>query len=109
MDVDQDSDVVGFPDGNPPPRWYLRNIQATIHAAGPIFVPPDPVVPPDPCNVFRLVWNILVDVNMPAQARFKLFTRMLQRFEQFGCRVEIDFPSGGATEVDALEIRPTAD
>ena len=107
MDVDDNDDVVGLPDGTPPPRWYVRSITATFHAKGPL-APPDPVAPPDPCLVFMQQWNNTVDnPNLSPVVRFNRFTRLLVRFEQFGCRVEIDRPVDDSPEVPALEIRPT--
>jgi len=106
MDVDENDDVVGLPDGTPPPRWYVRSIQGTIHAKGPL-VPPDPVVPPDPCHAFIQQWNNNVDnTSQPPQVRFARFTRLLTKFEQFSCRVEIDRPVDDSPEVPAIEIRP---
>jgi len=38
--------------------------------------------------------------------RFARFTRLLTKFEQFSCRVEIDRPVDDSPEVPAIEIRP---
>lgn len=105
LDVDTNSDVVGLPDGLPPPRWYLRSLNGTLHAKGPINLPPDPF---QPCHAFINQWNKVVDdTNHSDIWRFNRFTKILRKFEQHACRVDITRLADDAPEVDALVITPS--
>jgi hypothetical protein len=103
MDVDENADVVGLPDGTPPPIWYVRTVGGTLHSKGPQH-PPDPIAPP--CHAFIHQWNQTVDSTQSEAWKFARFTKILRKFEQHSCRIEIVRPADDAPEVDAIEITP---
>jgi hypothetical protein len=91
-------------DGNGPMRYWVRN-QATVHL---LIQPPTPVVPTDPCRGFIVQWNNTVtNTHLKRTKKFDRFTRILRRFEQWECPIDVGRLPGPEPGGAAIDIAPS--
>ena len=102
MDYEEStSTLLGYPDGHPPIRWFIRT-QVTKALPGIV----DPQVPPNPCRVLTQIWNLVLASKIPPMTKRKLQTRLIANMSKHECRADIQ------RDIDAdpqpmLSIKPT--